>query len=75
MATQQKVAWNKDRTESVVLSKLKSFTIKEVTYLLGGTKEVWQLKGWYNDTNSFSFGHFDSMEEAQEFCEKIHKMF
>jgi hypothetical protein len=33
----QSVAWNKDRTKSVVLSKLKEFTINEHTELLVGS--------------------------------------
>ncbi len=62
-----KVAWNKERTASVVLSKLKEFTLLQGPY-------QWILKGWFNKENSFSFGSFDTKAEAEKFLENIHTL-
>jgi hypothetical protein len=71
---QQKVAWNKERTSSVVLSKLKEFTIGKSTHQ-SLSEPYWTVKGWYNSENAFTFGEFKTEEEAQKFLEQIHNMF
>jgi len=63
------VAWNKGRTASVVLSKLKEFTITETS------PGIYALRGWFNSENSFFFGEFKEHEAAEDFLEKIHQMF
>lgn len=68
----QKCAWNKDKTKSVVLAKLKEFTI---TYRQESDSIVWLVKGFFNLENSFLFGEFSSEKEAQDFLESIHNMF
>jgi hypothetical protein len=71
-----KVAWNKEKTSSVVLSKIKSFTIKDISYLSQSSLPIFQVKGWFNDTNSFVFGDFTSEEEAQKFLdENVHSLY
>ncbi len=64
-----KVAWNKDHTRSVVLSKLKEFSIDDVIY-----EKRFAVKGWFNKENFFDFGSFDSKEEAELFVEEVHKL-
>ena len=68
------VVWNKNKTASVVLSKLKEFTITE---LLGSYSETrgYTVRGWYNKDNFFNFGEFPSLEEAKEFLEGVHNSF
>ena len=68
----ERVAWNKYRTASVVLAKLKEFTItsKNVNNVLS-----WEVRGWYNFENNFLFGEFETKEEATAFLETIHKKF
>lgn len=70
----QKVAWNKDRTKSVVLSKLKEFTITNMEQQSHMAKP-WSVRGWFNQENSFSFGQFETEAEARNFLESIHRMF
>lgn len=60
-------AWNKDKTASVVLSKLKEFTIQE------NAESKWVLRGWYNKDNCFNFGEFNYQQEAQDYLDEIHK--
>ncbi len=64
------VAWNKNRDASVVLSKIKEFTISES---LNSSHFV--VRGWYNKDNFFNFGEFESKEEARKFLEKIHAQY
>lgn len=69
----QAVAWNVDKTRSVVLGKLKEFTLSD--RLMLSQPPVWQVRGWFNLENSFLFGEFTSKEEAQEFLQTIHEMY
>lgn len=62
-----KVAWNKEKTASVVLSKVKEFTITGNTY-----NDQYSVRGWYNKENYFHFGDFVSLPAAQEFLHSIH---
>lgn len=68
----QGVAWNKDRTKSVVLSKLKEFTINEN---FSTPEKSWTVRGWFNQENYFYFGDFPTKQEAEDFLENIHRMF
>ena len=68
----QSVAWNKDKTKSVVLSKLKEFTIQETFH---SPQQIFAVRGWYNQENFFLFGEFNTVEEARDFLEQIHNMF
>jgi hypothetical protein len=71
-----KVAWNKEKTSSVVLSKIKSFTIRDISYLGQSSLPIFQVRGWFNETNFFIFGDFTSEEEAQKFLdENIHSLY
>lgn len=67
----KKYAWNKEKSESVVLSKLKSFTIKDEAWRAQAPMSSWVVRGWYNETNSFVFGAWDTEEEAREFLNEI----
>lgn len=69
--TTAKVAWNKSRTSSVVLAKLKEFTIRQAP----NSGNIWQVKGWFNETNGFVFGEFVTEAEAQVFLQRIHDMY
>lgn len=68
MSNKTKAAWNKDKSKSVVLAKLKEFTVTPN----GDNK--WFVRGWYNETNSFLFGDWPTEKEAQDFLETIHNM-
>ena len=68
MSSKSRTAYNLDKSKSVVLSKMKEFSIEPY----GDTEYI--LKGWYNKENSFIFGAFSSREKAQIFLEDIHKM-
>jgi hypothetical protein len=61
-----KMAWNKTKTASVMLSKIKEFTIAPAG-------EQFRLLAWYNQENSFNLGYFKDEKEAQDFLENIHK--
>ena len=65
-----KVYFNKARTSSVVLDKIKEYTITESIMYSG----KYDLRGWYNKTNNFFFGEFDSEEEARGYLNKIHNI-
>jgi hypothetical protein len=65
-----KVAWNRNKTASVVLSKLKEFTV-----LQNATGNKFSARGWFNKDNSFVFGDdFDTLTEAQKYLENIFKL-
>jgi hypothetical protein len=60
--------WNRHKSASVVLEKLKEFTITGNVH-----DKNYSVKGWYNETNFFVFGSdFETLPIAQEFLEKIH---
>jgi len=74
----QGVAWNKSRTKSVVLSKLKEFTITAKLPQFENSETIannFDVRGWFNQENSFLFGEFYTRGEAEEFLESIHSMF
>lgn len=69
----QGVAWNNDKTHSVVLSKLKEFSISPG---IGNNNErEWTVRGWFNAESYFSFGWFETKELAVNFLETIHAMY
>jgi len=70
-------AWNKYRTKSVVLPKLKEFSIDEVSAFVPmyPDKIVYQARGWFNKENFFLFGEFETKAEAEMFLESIHQMY
>ena len=69
--THLKVGWNKDRSASVVLSKIKEFTIPELSGSPNYTGTC-HVHGWYNKENFFNFGTFNSPMEARKFLQEIH---
>lgn len=63
-----KVAWNRKETASVVLAKIKEFTINQNTY-----DEKFNVRGWFNKENYFTFGDdFETLPVAQMFLNNIH---
>jgi predicted Zn-dependent protease len=63
-----KVAWNRSETASVVLAKVKEFTITENIH-----DKKYSVRGWYNKENYFSFGDdFETLPIAQIFLNNIH---
>jgi hypothetical protein len=63
-----KTAWNRTQTASVVLSKVKEFTISQNT-----RDNKYNVRGWYNKENYFSFGDdFETLTIAQAFLNTIH---
>jgi len=66
------VLWNSDKTASVVASKIREFTIAPVPPAWGAPGAC-ILKGWYNSSEAFEFGWFNSVELARAFLKDIHK--
>jgi len=65
------IAWNRKRDASVVLSKIKEFTIS-----VNPENNYYSVKGWYNKDNFFLFGDdFVSKTEARKFLEAIHSQY
>jgi hypothetical protein len=63
-----KMFWNREKTKSVVISKIKEFTICQNTY-----NNKYSVRGWYNKENFFVFGDdFETLPQAQKFLEDIH---
>jgi hypothetical protein len=78
MADKKRVAWNKDRTNSVVLTKLKEFSISEAIHpdpRSDNKIKKFEVRGWFNLENSFMFGTFPTRTEAEMFLEAIHEMY
>jgi hypothetical protein len=68
MSNTLKVAWNRKKLNSVVLSKVKEFSITENTH-----DHMYSVRGWYNKENAFLFGDdFVTIPEAQKFLDDIH---
>ncbi len=64
-----RIAWNRKKMASVMLIKIKEFTITQNT-----RDKKYSIKGWFNKENCFLFGDdFETIEIAQEFLEDIHK--
>jgi hypothetical protein len=63
-----KVAWNRNETASVVIAKVKEFTITPNIH-----DQKYSVRGWYNKENYFSFGDdFETLPIAQSFLTRIH---
>lgn len=63
-----KVAWNRKENASVILSKIKEFTITQNT-----VGDKYTIRGWFNRENSFIFGDdFETLPVAQKFLNNIH---
>lgn len=69
--------WNKDKTESVRASKIRSFSVYPQTDIISSipfkTRTTYILRGWYNANEYFYFGWWDTKEEAQAYLEGLHK--
>lgn len=72
MSKKEGCAYNKEKTHSVVLAKLKEFSISES---FSSTRLQWVVRGWFNKDNNFCFGYFDTQEEAKAFLDQIHAMY
>ncbi len=59
--------WNKNRTATVLLSKIKEISIN------ASEDHTFLVKGWYNEHNFFSFGEFTTVEDAQQYVEIIRR--
>jgi hypothetical protein len=69
----QAVAYNRNKKKSVVLARLKEFSIDEC-YTCGAP--TWMVRGWYNKENYFIFGDdFETEEAAFAFREMLHEMY
>lgn len=68
MSSKSRTAYNLDKSKSVVLTKMKEFSIEPYGI------DHFIVKGWYNKENFFTFGIFSDREKAQIFLESIHKM-
>lgn len=64
-----RTAWNTERTRSVVLSKMKEFSIDQNI-----NDNSYTVRGWYNKENFFSFGTFALKELAEAYLEDIHNL-
>ena len=58
-------AWNKDKTISVNIDKLRRITI---TWIAPYTFEV---KGWFTNREAVPLGTFETHEKAQSFIQKM----
>jgi len=67
----EKMLWNIYKTASVKASKIREITLSTVPDHRG--KFWWCVKGWFNKDEYFSFGDFDSEEEARGFIEELHR--
>jgi len=66
---EMKLLWNKEKTASVVASKIREICIYPRRTGNGGT--IYEVKGWYNKNEYFYFGFFQTEKEAQEFIKKV----
>lgn len=63
--------WNKDKTESVRASKIRSFGIySEYTI---PPKSRSKLLGWFSANEYFHFGFWDTEDEARTYLVELHK--
>ena len=72
MAQFDVMLWNKDKTQSVRASKIRSFMIAHPPWETP-LQKIFTVYGWYNDSESFHFGDFDTPSEANAFLTNIHK--
>lgn len=60
--------WNKDKTESVKASKIRSFGV----YGVFSPDRGYKVLGWFNSNESFYFGNWDTIEDAHKYLEGLH---
>jgi hypothetical protein len=71
MAKLDVMLWNKERTESVRASKIRSFGVYH-EHTISAHWDAYKLLGWYNQDEYFYFGWWENQEQAQEYLENIH---
>lgn len=64
--------WNRDKTESVRATKIRSFGVYP-EHTIHNHPNAHKLLGWYNANEYFYFGWWDTKEEAQAYLEGLHK--
>lgn len=67
----EKMLFSKDGLSSVRSSKLREFRIEEWNTFDGNK---FRLAGYFNKSDSFSLGIFNTEEEAKIFLEGIHRI-
>ena len=67
----EKMLWACDGLSSVRSSKLREFRVEEWNTFDG---KHFRLAGYYNKTDSFFFGMFNTTKEAKVYLEGIHKI-
>jgi len=60
--------WNKDKTESVKASKIRSFGV----YGVFPPDRGYKVLGWFNSNESFHFGCWDTVVEAHKYLRSLH---
>lgn len=68
-----KFLWNKEHTQSAKASAIREINIYDAKYEFSDRKPKWKVLGWYNKNEDFLFGYFDTIEEAEQFVEKLHE--
>lgn len=68
----EKMLWDKDRLKSVKASKLRDIVIYPDRGSLFSDTRYTEVVGWFNNTDSFGFGRFDTKEDAEAFVENLH---
>ncbi len=67
--------WNKDKTESVRASSLRTIGIKKTGVRQGipeADQTPWEVKGWYDAVDYFYFACFVTVAEAKDFVNDLH---
>lgn len=60
--------WNKNKTESVRASKIRSFGIYG-----GWDSKGYKLLGWFSKDEYFHFGSWETAQQAQMFLMDLHR--
>lgn len=68
MAKFDVMLWNKDETEFVCASKIRSFGIYGEWDSKG-----YKVLGWFNKDEYFHFGSWEKVQQAQMFLTNLHK--
>ena len=70
----EKFLWNVTRTASVRASRIRNLTIAEVGIEKSPTHTAgFEVTAWFSDAETFALGILPTLEQAQDFIEKIHK--
>lgn len=67
----EKMLWNVNRTQSVKQSKLREFEISRHAFIETGLE--YRVVGWFDKKDFFSFGYFNTNEDALEFLKDLHE--